>query len=74
MALQAENAAMRQSIHNGPGSNASAQPNHNDNILDRIDPEMVEALNSERKKRQDVERELELQVTFVTFSFCWLSH
>ena len=55
--LQAENAALRQ--------NQNANQKHiadNANVLDRFDPEMAETLGDERRKRQDVERELELQV------------
>ena len=55
LTLQAENVALRQ--------NASV-PHivDNANVLDRFDPEMAETLVEERKKRQEVEREMELQV------------
>lgn len=55
LTLQAENVALRQ--------NASV-PHivDNANVLDRFDPEMAETLAEERKKRQEVEREMELQV------------
>lgn len=38
------------------------QISDNTNVLDRFDPEMAETLAEERRKRQDTERELELQV------------
>lgn len=77
LALQAENLAMRKNLHNigynnsgssggsGYGSNNHGN-NHldNSNSLDRIDPEMAEALTEEKKKRQEMEKELELQVCF----------
>jgi hypothetical protein len=56
LSLQAENAALRQN------QNANRQLVDNTNVLDRFDPEMAETLAEERKKRQDIERELELQV------------
>jgi RUN and FYVE domain-containing protein 1/2 len=56
LTLQAENAAMRQN------QNANQTIVDRSNVLDRFDPEMAETLAEERKKRQDVERELELQV------------
>lgn len=56
LTLQAENAAMRQN------QNVNNQIVDRANVLDRIDPEMAETLADERKKRQEVERELELQV------------
>ena len=56
LTLQAENAALRQN------QNANQQIVDRANVLDRIDPEMAEALADERKKRQEVEREMELQV------------
>jgi RUN and FYVE domain-containing protein 1/2 len=58
LTLQAENAALRQNQN----ANQSRQLVDNTNVLDRFDPEMAETLAEERKKRQDVERELELQV------------
>lgn len=54
LSLQAENGALRQ--------NPNKQIVDNANVLDRIDPEMAETLASERRRRQDLERELELQV------------
>ncbi|XP_055323880.1 RUN and FYVE domain-containing protein 2 isoform X3 [Sitodiplosis mosellana] len=59
MALQAENAALRRSAQSG---NESRNENPN-NVLDHIDPEMAQALATEKKKRLDIERELELQVS-----------
>jgi RUN and FYVE domain-containing protein 1/2 len=58
MSLQAENSGLRQN------QNSSSNRHIVDNakVFDHVDPEMVEALADERKKRQDVERELELQV------------
>lgn len=56
LSLQAENGALRQN------QNANQQIVDRANVLDRVDPEMAETLADERKKRQDVERELELQV------------
>jgi RUN and FYVE domain-containing protein 1/2 len=58
LTLQAENAALRQNQN----SNQNRQIVDNANVLDRFDPEMAETLAEERKKRQDIERELELQV------------
>lgn len=57
MALQAENLALRQSKTNTVSSA------DNTNILDKFDPEMAEALADEKKKKHEVERELELQVS-----------
>lgn len=54
LSLQAENGALRQTPNRQLVDNA--------NVLDRIDPEMAETLAEERRKRQDAERELELQV------------
>lgn len=57
MALQAENAALRRASQHG-------QPlDDKTNVLDRFDPEMAEALAEERKKRQEIEKELTLQVS-----------
>ncbi|XP_062538288.1 protein RUFY3-like [Armigeres subalbatus] len=57
MALQAENAALRRASQHG-------QPlDDKTNVLDRFDPEMAEALAEERKKRQEIEKELNLQVS-----------
>lgn len=58
LSLQAENAALRQN-QNTSRQNQIAD---NANVLDRFDPEMAESLAEERRKRQDSERELELQV------------
>ncbi|XP_055524681.1 RUN and FYVE domain-containing protein 2 isoform X3 [Wyeomyia smithii] len=57
LALQAENAALRRASQHG-------QPlDDKTNVLDRLDPEMAEALAEERKKRQDIEKELDLQIS-----------
>lgn len=64
MALQAENLALRRNLQNEPRDNGQAKENAN-NVLDHIDPEMVEALNAEKKRRHDVERELEIQVQYI---------
>lgn len=56
MALQAENLALRQNKSNTVPTVDST------NILDKFDPEMAEALADEKKKKHEVERELELQV------------
>lgn len=61
MALQAENLALRRNAQNSAGPAKNGNVN---NVLDHIDPEMVEALAVEKKNRMDVERELELQVFF----------
>lgn len=62
MALQAENLAMRQKHHPGP----ETQNGLNDgDINERIDPEMAEALADERKKKYELEKELDLQVISV---------
>ncbi|XP_055695796.1 RUN and FYVE domain-containing protein 2-like isoform X1 [Lutzomyia longipalpis] len=58
LSLQAENLALRQSAQN-PNANAG----ENLNVHDRIDPEVERTLVEEKKKRQDLERELELQVS-----------
>lgn len=57
LTLQAENGALRQNQNA-----ANQQIVDRANVLDRVDPEMAETLADERKKRQEVERELELQV------------
>lgn len=57
LTLQAENAALRQTQNSNQQQIADRA-----NVHDRIDPEMAETLAEERKKRQDLERELELQV------------
>lgn len=56
MALKAENMALRRSSQHGNSDNS-------DNFLDRFDPEMTEILTIEKKKRREVERELEIQVS-----------
>lgn len=56
LSLQAENAALRQH------QTSNRQLADSNNVLDRFDPEMAETLAEERRKRQDSERELELQV------------
>lgn len=67
MSLQAENLALRRNAQNGAGE-SKANENVN-NVFDHIDPEMAEALTSEKKKRRDTERELELQVLSIFLSF-----
>ncbi|CRK96554.1 CLUMA_CG010056, isoform B [Clunio marinus] len=57
LTLQAENAALRQNQNHN-----NRQIVDNANVLDNFDPEMAETLAEERRKRQDTERELELQV------------
>lgn len=59
LALQAENLALRRNAQQGGNESRNENPN---NVLDQIDPEMVQALATEKKKRLDIERELELQV------------
>lgn len=59
LALQAENLALRRSAQHGSNETRNENPN---NVLDQIDPEMAQALATEKKKRLDIERELELQV------------
>lgn len=61
LALQAENAALRRASQHGQPLEDKA------NVLDRFDPEMAEALAEERKKRQDIEKELDLQVWVALF-------
>lgn len=56
LSLQAENSALHQTANRNPPIIDNA------NVLDRFDPEMAETLAEERRKRQDIERELELQV------------
>lgn len=63
LALQAENLALRRSA--GNARNDGASNDNPNNVLDQIDPEMAEALSTERKKRLEVERELELQVNLI---------
>lgn len=64
MALQAENLALRQTnVGGGGGPSMTALSSAAQNSLhDRIDPEMAEALSDERKKKQEMEKELDLQV------------
>lgn len=62
MALQAENLALRRNVQQ---SSNEVKNDNSHNVLDQIDPEVVQALSTEKKKRVDVERELELQV------WCW---
>lgn len=59
LALQAENLGLRRNAQ--PANNEARNDNPN-NVLDHIDPEMAQALTTEKKKRLDTERELELQV------------
>lgn len=59
LALQAENLALRRTAQQGNNETRHENPN---NLLDHIDPEMAQALATEKKKRLDIERELELQV------------
>jgi RUN and FYVE domain-containing protein 1/2 len=60
LVLQAENSAHRQATQNQVAVAAPIVDNTNE--LDRFDPEMAETLAEERKKRQELERELMLQV------------
>ncbi|XP_053671920.1 protein RUFY3 [Anopheles nili] len=57
MALQAENAALRRASQHGHPIEDKT------NVLDRFDPEMAETLAEERKKRHEIEKELDLQVS-----------
>jgi RUN and FYVE domain-containing protein 1/2 len=59
LVLQAENSAHRQATQHPTPAPAV---DNSDKVFDRIDPEMAETLAEERKKRQEVERELMLQV------------
>lgn len=69
MALQAENLAMRQQHHhqqqqhNSQGNNGGYSAN-DAHMQERLDAEMSEALAAERRKRHEVERELDLQVNW----------
>lgn len=69
LALQAENLALRRNAQQG---NTDVKKENANNVLDQIDPEMAQAMATEKKKRLDVERELELQVlycvSFILFS------
>lgn len=63
MALHAENLALRQHSHAAQSDTTSNHSSSNiNNIHDRIDPEMAEALADEKKKRIEMEKELDLQV------------
>lgn len=61
LALQAENAALRKAAADSHSNNV---PNTQENLhaaADKVDPEMAEALAEERRKRAELERELDLQ-------------
>lgn len=60
LALQAENAALRKAAADPHSSNHHP---HSENLhaQDKVDPEMAEALAEERRKRAELERELDLQ-------------
>lgn len=64
LALQAENLALRRTAQQG---NTDVRNENMSNVLDQIDPEMAHALATEKKKRLDMERELELQVLYCSF-------
>lgn len=66
MALQAENLALRRTAQYSAGS---SQGNNNANVHDHVDPEMAEALGLEKRKRHDIERELEIQVIRLSCNF-----
>lgn len=66
LALQAENLALRRNAQQG---NTDVRHENTSNVLDQIDPEMAQAMATEKKKRLDVERELELQVLYCFFFF-----
>lgn len=74
MALQAENLALRQHSQHQAQSNdtISNHSSSNINIHDRIDPEMAEALADEKKKRIEIEKELDLQVLKIILIFFFL--
>lgn len=62
MALQAENMGLRRNSNSG--SNLQITSHDGDsNILEKFDAELAESLADERKKRQEIEKELELQVS-----------
>lgn len=65
MALQSENLALRQNRSNAVSAADST------NILDKFDPEMAEALADEKKKKHEIERELELQVKCTPALYCY---
>lgn len=69
LALQAENLALRRSAQ--PSQNET-QNEHRKDVLDHIDPEMAQALATEKKKRLDIERELEIQVCQIIDNLCWI--
>lgn len=60
LALQAENGALRKAAAdpNLSGLHAHSESLH---AADKVDPEMAEALAEERRKRAELERELDLQ-------------
>uniref|UniRef100_A0A336MR17 CSON004557 protein n=1 Tax=Culicoides sonorensis TaxID=179676 RepID=A0A336MR17_CULSO len=60
LALQAENAALRKAAGDPHSNNIPAQY-ENHHVVDKVDPEMAEALAEERRKRNELERELDLQ-------------
>lgn len=65
LALQAENLALRQ--NNGHHHQHVSSGVDHAKIHDRIDPEMAEALADEKKKKHEVEKELEIQVFIAEF-------
>lgn len=69
MALQAENLAMRQkhTLNNGGADNRHALIDVH--INERIDPEMAETLADERKKKYELEKELNLQVILAQMEY-----
>lgn len=60
LALQAENAALRKAAAD-PNSTGLLTHSEHLHAADKVDPEMAEALAEERKKRAELERELDLQ-------------
>lgn len=62
LALQAENLALRRNAQQGNDGAKNDNPNNVLDHIDHVDPEMAQALTTEKKKRLNVERELELQV------------
>ena len=66
LALQAENSALRQSSSSEIG-NRNNTPADNAKLHDRIDPEMAELIAEEKKKRYELEKELDLQVSVLKF-------
>lgn len=66
LALQSENLAMRQQHHhNAPHAGNGGYSANDAHMQERLDAEMSEALAAERRKRHEVERELDLQVCVV---------